>query len=346
MMKLGLKNFSVPNISVNPVYVSNSLKFLFIFLILSLIFFGLALMKSISNVIETVYVLDKPSIVDALIVSGINDFYSILPFVIVFSLCILSLRLTNLGKPSSVIIQSIVIGVIIYIIFFVFTLVNPLMTSAYVKAQKNFSQSKVKVSPIFESGKVHVVDGKSFIVISGGKSSLDIGLIDNGRLRIFRDVRIVKGEDTVLLKKFSDVVLGIPYSVMFPEGFGKMYTKIYNLAVYLASFFDYQEYFSNTRFFGFVNMMFYSIAISLSIVFLGWIFRKDSFIQVVLLSFFISLIGIIVLGFLGSIFEFMQLSSRLDWIKDIVSGVMAILLSSLIVLVAYKMDNLLRRVSV
>lgn len=88
--------------------------------------------------------------------------------------------------------------------------------------------------------------------------------------------------------------------------------------------------------------MLYVQALSIGITYTVWLFRETSTTKIILLSVLIGTLGVTLIGFISGVFEFMKFSSQLEGLKNIVSGLLAIGLSVLIVISAYKLNQILK----
>jgi len=331
------------NISLREIldYLSNSMKFLLTFLWFFLIFLCFSFFYGINDVIKATYILEKPTFWDVVVIYGLSNTLNVVPFIVIFSLFVVGYSLFRYKLSSDVIKFSVVLGLVVYVIFFVSLLFKPVVDKFVRDSMKRFSTSQSNPKMIFVPNKVHVVDGKAIIPINVYKGGVRIAKIEKQKVR-FYTAKISVVDEGIKLKSNDRVIFLIPYEKIVPSSYGLPYEKLFRGFLKISSQFSILGYIKKVNILGFVNLMLYSQALSLVIIYLAWIFKDESRTKVMLLSLLWAILGVTLVGFLGSVFEFMASNSLLKGVNEVISGIMAFFLSVLIVVAANKVNSILK----
>lgn len=316
-------------------------RFFYIFIISLGVFLIFSVLYGIENLIKITYVLTKPKFIDIVAIHFLGNIIDILPFVVIFSLAYFSYKL-NYNSLGSIVRLSIILGVFIYIVFFISILLTPAIDKLVLNAYKNFSTSPSTPKYLFVKSKIHFVGNEKVIPTGVYKNSFNGIIVKNGKTKSYQNLKVVPYNDGIKVKSGKVSIFEIPYEKIIPSSFGKFYERIYRGFTKVATQFPLTRYVQKFTFSNFLNLMLYVQALTLSIVYVVWLFRDYSTTKVLLLSVLVSVLGITVIGFLSSVFEFMKFSSLLESMKDIVSGLFALFLSVLVVMGAYKTDQILK----
>ncbi|MGC8964964.1 MAG: hypothetical protein ACP5KI_06340 [Brevinematia bacterium] len=322
-------------------YMFSSLKYLYIFFISLIIFMIFSMLYGIEGVIKSTYILTKPTFLDVIVIYFLNDLYQILPFVFIFSLTYFSYKL-NYTITKDVIFSSIFIGIFIYVILFVMVLLKPTIDNSISQSLKRFSTSKSTPKYLFVKNKIHNIGEERIILMSVLKDTVNLALIKDGKVQKFFYAKVVPYDNGIKIKGDKTTIVTLDYEKIIPSSFGKLYEKIYRGFIKIASQFPLTKYVEKPDFFNLLNLMLYVQAMSIGITYTVWLFRESSTTKIILLSVLVGLLSITVIGFISGILEFMKLSSQLEGVKSIISGLLALILSILIVLSAYKLNQILR----
>lgn len=333
------------NVNVNSAQIIMDLKallkFIYILFVSLLVFLVFSILYGIENLIKITYILTKPKFIDLVAIHFLGNIVDILPFVVIFSLAYFAYKL-NYGKTSDVIRLSVIVGMFVYLAFFVVILLSPRIDKLVLEAHKNFSTSDSSPKYLFNETKINFVGNEKVIPTRIYKNTFDGVIVKDGRFRNYSNLRVVPYDSGIKVKSLGKDVVVIPYEKIIPSSFGKLYEYIYRGFLKVATQFPLTRYVQKFGFSDFLNLMLYVQALAIGIMYVVWLFRDYSTTKVILLSVFVSVMGITVVGFLSSVFEFMKLSSYLEFVKDIVSGLLAIALAILIVMGSYKVDQILK----
>lgn len=316
-------------------------RFFYIFSLSLGVFLIFSVLYGVENLIKITYILTKPTVIDLIAIYFLQYIVDILPFVVIFSLSYFAYKL-NYATLRDIVRLSVFLGIFIYIVFFIFILLSPSINGLVLNAYRNFSTSSSSPKFLFAKGKIHLVGQEKVIPTYVQKNYFNAVIVRDGKTLFYNNLRVVPFDAGVKIKTSKTTVFEIPYEKIIPTSFGKLYEKIYRGFLKIATQFPLTRYVEKFNFANFLNLMLYVQALTIGIVYVIWIFRDFSTTKVLLLSVFVSVVGITVIGFLGGVFEFMRFSSLLESIKDIISGLLALTLSILIVMGAYKLEQILR----
>ncbi|MEN2998721.1 MAG: hypothetical protein ABDH28_06790 [Brevinematia bacterium] len=332
-------------LSITPDDLKTDLKavgrFFYIFIVSLTIFLVFSLLYGVENVIKITYILTKPNLLDVVSIYFFSNLIAILPFVTIFSLAYFAYKL-DYRSLSDIVRLSVILGVFIYILFFVAILLTPRVDALVLSAYKNFSTSPSTPKNLLTKSKIHFVGNEKVVPIVIRKNSFDAVVVRKGKTQIYHNLRIVPYDNGIRIKSGKTQILDIPYEKVIPPSFGKLYEKIYRGFMKIATQFPLTRYVEKFSFTSFLNLLLYVEALTIGMVYVIWLFRDYPTTKILILSLIVAVLGVTVMGFLGSVFEFMKFSSLLEGIKDIISGLMAITLAILVVMGAYKMDQILK----
>lgn len=316
-------------------------RFFYIFVLSLSGFMVFSILYGIENLIKVRYILTKPNFMDVVAIYFLGSIVNILPFVIIFSLAYFAYKL-NYNSLASIVRLAVILGIFIYILLFVVILISPNIDRLVLTAHKNFSTSPSTPKYLFTPNKIHFVEGGKVIPTAVFRNSFSAVVVSGGRTRVYANLRVIPYDSGVKVKSGRGQVFDIPYEKVIPPSFGKFYERIYRGFMRIATQFPLTRYVEKFNFASFFNLILYIEALTIGILYVVWLFRDYSTTKVIILSVLVAVLGTTVIGFLGSVFEFMKFSSLLEGVKDVVSGVMALALSILIVAGAYKVDQILR----
>jgi len=322
-------------------YLSNSVKFILTFLWFFLVFLCFSFFYGINDVIKATYILEKPTFWDVVVIYGLNNMLNVVPFIVIFSLFVTGYSLFRYKLSGDVIKFSVVLGLVVYIIFFVSLIFKPTVDKLVRDSVRKFSTSQANPSMIFVPNKIHVVEGQAIIPINVYKGGVRIATVRNQSVQ-FYTAKISVVDEGIKLKSDNKVIFVIPYEKIVPSSYGLPYEKLFRASLKISSQFSILDYIRKMNILGFINLMLYSQALSLVIVYLAWIFKDESKTKVILLSLLWAVLGVTLVGFFGSIFEFMASNSLLKGVNEMISGIMAFFLSVLIIIAASKVNSILK----
>lgn len=333
------------DIKITPNDIQTDLKaiarFFYIFSVSLGVFLIFSILYGVENLIKTTYILTKPTIVDIIAIYFLQYIIDILPFVVIFSLAYFAYKL-NYNTLKDIIRLSVFLGIFIYIVFFVFILFSPSINNLVLNAYRNFSTSPSTPKFLFTKSKIHLVGDERVIPLSVQKNYFNAVVVKNGKTTFYNNLKVVPFDNGVRIKSSRTTLFEIPYEKIIPSSFGKLYERIYRGFLKVATQFPLTKYVEKFNFANFLNLMLYVQALTIGIIYVVWIFRDFSTTKVLLLSVFVAVLGVTVIGFLSGVFEFMRFSSLLESIKDIVSGLLALALAILVVMGAYKVEQIVR----
>ncbi|MFN4245255.1 MAG: hypothetical protein ACK4F9_03795 [Brevinematia bacterium] len=318
-----------------------TLRFFYILSISLSTFLTFSILYGIENLIKVTYILTKPKMTDILAIYFLQNIIDILPFVVIFSLAYFAYKL-NYNSLWDILRLSIILGIFIYILFFVIILLSPNIEKIVSSAYKNFSTSMSTPKYLFTKSKIHFTGKETLIPTFIGKNSFNSTVLKNNKITKYQNLKVVPYDLGIKIKIGNITISEITYEKIIPPSFGKLYEKIYRAFIKIATQFPLTKYVEKFNFANFLNLMLYTQALTIGIIYSVSLFRDTSTTKVLLLSLLVSIAGVTVIGFLSSVFEFMKFSSLLETIKDIISGSLAILLSILITTGFYKVDQILK----
>ncbi|MGC8869780.1 MAG: hypothetical protein ACP5PT_01645, partial [Brevinematia bacterium] len=221
-------------------------------------------------------------------------------------------------------------------------LLKPTIDNSISQSLKRFSTSKSTPKYLFVKNKIHNIGEERIILMSVLKDTVNLALIKDGKVQKFFYAKVVPYDRGIKIKSDKTTIVTLDYEKIIPSSFGKLYEKIYRGFIKIASQFPLTKYVEKPDFFNLLNLMLYVQAMSIGITYTVWLFRESSTTKIILLSVLVGLLSITVIGFISGILEFMKFSSQLEGVKSIISGLLALILSILIVLSAYKLNQILR----
>jgi len=322
-------------------YLSSSLKFIIAFAWFFTIFLVFSFFYGINDVIKSTYILEKPNFWDVVIIYGLGNMLNVTPFIGIFSLLVTGYSLFKYKLSGDVIKFSVVLGLILYTIFFLALIFKPSVDKLVIESLKKFSTSQATSEMIFVPNKIHVIDGNSIVPLQLYKGGARLAVLKNQKILLY-STKISVADDGIKLKSDNETILVIPYERIVPSSYGLPYEKIFRGFIKVASQFSILDYIKKLDILGFTNLMLYCQALTLSIVYLTWLFKDESKTKVIMLSTLWAVIGVVLIGFFGSIFEFMAATSLLKGVNEVISGTMAFFLSVLIVISASKINSIFK----